>query len=733
MNFKNNKSGAAFTADLAVLFCLLLFAVLSCKRDNGELMRFSELGAVSKEYTVSQDAGEVAIQVYSNDQVQLSLANDSTTWIHLDSTGTITGDSSFNVRYDANPGLPRMGKVVLYAQVAKRYDTVLIKQKGTADPVLQFVNTNASVLGKTDNRIQTVLRTNIPLNQLKKEVIYLDSSQGWVSDDLKLTQDSLLSFTVKANPSQTQLRNAQLKLSYTDGWEVAHSTTLYLLQSNAQDLFGTKAAFTDVRLWAGEKITSDIFIEGVVISDKSSQNMGDIQQTTPTVIDYTSNNTTAYVESLDGKYGFRILTATANDNVFTRYSRVQVLLKGASVEREEHPDRYTLTGVTSAMVMSQVAGTAADLPKKEKRMAALTDDDIYTYTTLQDCEFPIRKGPLTPVNEGYTSLFNANRTTKYPLLMRDRDGASMFLLTNMTCPYRRDGSMLPYGSGTVSGIVVHELFTRFEYEDAPDENDYGNIGTYQLRHVSKSDIRLAADFSNNFSGLLAEYQYPQITNGVAYPTNGPNGSLKCSAGSAITLATDYTYLGLCGASNLGNTNPLGNGVLLPDGTKQNAINTTNSDGKGGATNAALNTTCTWWNTAKNRGEAWVLQLNTAGISTNQLSLQFTAVNKPSAGAGTPRFWRIDWSDTDDMEGTWHTIAYYTVPDIAYYSNTLYHQLAAYKNINVPLPLSLLGRSNVYIRLIVDKNLCSTGNTYATAPITQSIGSSIGYLAVRYNK
>ncbi|ANH81629.1 hypothetical protein A8C56_12140 [Niabella ginsenosidivorans] len=730
MNFRNNKPVTAF---VTALFCLLLFAALSCKRDNGDLVRFSELGAVSKEYTVPQEAGQVAIQVYTNDKVQLSLANDSSAWIHLDSVGTITGDSTFTVRYDANPGLPRMGKIVLYAQAAQRYDTVLIRQKGALDPVLQFVNTNASVLGKTDNTVETVLKTNIPLNQLKREVIYLDSAQGWVADDLKLTKDSLLSFTVKANPSQTQLRSAQLKLSYTDGWQVEHVATLYLLQSNAQNLFGTKASFTDVRAWAGGRIVSDIFIEGIVVSDKSSQNMGDIRQTTPTVIDYSSNNTTVYIESPDGNYGFKMLTATASDNIFTRYSRVQILLKGTSVELEQNPNRYTITGVTSSMVMSQVAGSDADLPKKEKTMAALTDDDIYTYTTLTDCELPIRKGPLTPVNEGYTILYNANRTTKYPLLMRDRNGASMFLLTNMTCPYRRDGSMLPYGSGKISGIVVHELFPRFEYEDAPDESDYGNIGRYQLRHVSKSDLQLAVDFSNSFSGLLVEYQYPKITDGVAYPTNGSNGSLRSSAGSAITLTGDWSYLGLCGAANLGNTNPLGNGVLLPDGTRQNTAGTTNSDGKGAASNAALNTACVWWNNEKNRGEAWILQLSTAGISTDRLSLQFTALNRPGSGAGTPRFWRVDWSDTGDMDGEWHTVAYYTVPDVAYYSNTLYHQLAAYKNINIPLPLSLLGKPNVYIRLIVDKNLCSTGNTYATAPITQSIGSSIGYLAVRYNK
>ena len=32
----------------------------------------------------------------------------------------------------------------------------------------------------------------------------------------------------------------------------------------------------------------------------------------------------------------------------------------------------------------------------------------------------------------------------------------MYMFTNMTCTYRRDGETLPYGSGSITGIVVHE-------------------------------------------------------------------------------------------------------------------------------------------------------------------------------------------------------------------------------------------------------------------------------------
>ena len=85
-------------------------------------------------------------------------------------------------------------------------------------------------------------------------------------------------------------------------------------------------------------------------------------------------------------------------------------------------ERYILKKVTSAMVMSSVSGSAADIPQKVKRYNELTDMDVYTWVTLADCELPVRKGSLTPINEGYARSTNANRETKYPMLVRDKNG-----------------------------------------------------------------------------------------------------------------------------------------------------------------------------------------------------------------------------------------------------------------------------------------------------------------------
>ena len=155
-----------------------------------------------------------------------------------------------------------------------------------------------------------------------------------------------------------------------------------------------------------------------------------------------------------------------------------------------------------------------------KRYNELTDMDVYTWVTLADCELPVRKGSLTPINEGYARSTNANRETKYPMLVRDKNGDSFYMLTNTTCKYRRDGSMLPYGSGNISGVLVHETHDRFVWMGS---KDMGDIGRYQIRHLTREDIALEKDFENSFSALLTEYRYGKLESHIFRPTTGDNG------------------------------------------------------------------------------------------------------------------------------------------------------------------------------------------------------------------
>ena len=140
-----------------------------------------------------------------------------------------------------------------------------------------------------------------------------------------------------------------------------------------------------------------------------------------------------------------------------------------------------------------------------------------------------------------------------------------------------------------------------------------------------------------------------------------------------------------------------------------------------------------------------MKVSTQGISTDQLSMQINVMNSQQSWF-TPRFWIAEWSETEsqdpEYDTEWKPIGEYTVPDVSVWANTLYSSLVAYKCINFELPLEMLGKENVYIRLRPTSDICSDGADYANARLQDctagtslhaSHASSISYIAIRYNK
>lgn len=749
---------------------LLLTALAGCAAactDDPDEVPVIELGAVKGEYIVPAQSGTVEVEVYSNRGCNVSFL-EATPWAEAH-TGRIPGDGAFSVTYGANDSFARVARLLLQDDSGRRRDTVYIRQEGLIEERLVFPAPNISVKGSAaEGSVSVPLDTNIGSERLTTKVVYPDeNASGWISDVRIDDAAGRLLFATQANPDQENMRSAEITLSFTNGWDKVTATKLYIVQANARDDFGTEKTFAEIRALCGPgqvvTIENDYYISAWVVSDAAGGNMGANPMTTESTINYEMCKKTAYVESIDGSMGFLIETETADDNIFMRYSRIQLSLKGVRLVHDTDPGRFALKGVKSAMIISSELGSAADIPHKEKRISQLTDDDIYTYVTLTDCELPIRKGPLTPINEGYANATGANRTEKCASLVRDIEGEHIYLYTNTTCLYRRDGSRLPYGSGKLSGIVVHELFPRFEWEDnaSGDDESYGYIGRYQLRHVSKSDFDgLADDFEESFSALLTEYRFLQYDNNKVYPTYGTNGylthSYKDGTGAIKILANeDFSYLGPVGnkssfifGSNIGNVN--GMGIILEDGTDwwrdfADVNNNTSGDTSGGGKGKVPRKNNAegpawvdwyWWDKANDRGHAWIVNFSTEGISTDVLSMQVSVLNDryDSGKYGSPRYFDVAWSETGDMnaDGDWTYIASYTVPDMARWSPaTRYWQYAGWKPVDVKLPLEMLGRKNVYIRLQAARNLGGSLDEYAAQPIDSP--SCMNYFAIRYNK
>ncbi len=796
----------AFSASVVFL------TALSCSLDETADVKLVELGTPLEDNVciVEAEGGEYELEIYSNGSYHIEML-DQSSWLTL-SAMKGNGDGTLTLTSTGNDEFKRMTSFALCSDVDERRDTVYVKQKGKIEANLSMGNTSMVVPG-AGGESKASLSTNIPFEYFKVNVDYNDPENvGWL-DPEKVSmagdgQDRTLSIWTDPNPDDVSVRTASLNLSFVDGWGDKVALELIVMQKNSNEGLGVLKSFAEIRSTYpnGGEVTEDYILEGIVVSNTEGGNAGENEQISASAIDYTVSQRTVYVQSLDGKYGFSLLTETEEDNIFKQFNKVRVLLKGTEIYLFDNPAKYyQIMGVKKSMVASNVKAAESEIVVKQKHFNELTDDDIFTYVTLKDVEFPVRKGSICPINEGYSIAGKSDRIAKFPLLVRDINGDSFYMYTNTVCTYRNDGTRVPQGSGNISGVIVHERFSRFEWKNGMDlldmetDPELGNIGRYQIRHQTKSDIydQMQMDFKDSFSELLVEYRYwnPDIENGVQRPTYGDNGWFthtyqKKYTGTEAKEYTEEVYkqhmsaevcfsylgpIGLAGTmfgANTGNVNGLGivldsdkdrynpemsewvgefNGTrqwLAPETSMADAeipmrvANAGSGAGKGWCSSDCYCAfrSLKWWDFDQNRGYAWMLNFSTKGVS-SKLSMQISVLNS-SQRFHSPRYWKAEWSEVDSMDPSkdaqWHPIGEYTVPDISQWTGTLFSSVVGYKAINMDLPAELLGKDNVYIRLMPVNDLCSSGGDYTDTFITDDEdgdkhASSIDYIAIRYNK
>lgn len=704
---------------LAGILTAGLFIAVSCEYDDAAKVDLVELGATQDEYVFEAENGSQKIAVLANGPYHIEKLDDSD-WFTL-SSKTGEKDDSLTVTCSFNEEFKRMSYLVLCSDLDSRRDTIAIKQKGLIEALLSKENTSVILAGAGGTQEEDIL-TNVPFSYMTVKTIYgSETDNAWLKSFSISDSDSdnrQLSITSDPNTDANNPRTAIVDLSYSDGWGDKVELTLNIVQKTSKESIGKDVSFSEVfdSYATGKEIEDYVIMTGIVVSNTASGNAGENEQVTTSAIDYTGSKSTVYLESLDGKKGVCLITSTADDNVFNQYDKVQLLLYGTTATMYSEPDRVVIKNVAKNMVVSRVSGTKADVPVKEKHIGELTDDDVYTYVSLKDVEFPVRKGSITPVNEGYAIGTNANRLSKYPLMVRDINGDNLFMYTNTVCLYRNDGTRLPYGSGSVSGVIVHERFSRFEWRDGADplemeeDTELGNIGRYQIRHMSKDDIwgKMNDSVENSFSKILTEYRFwnPDSENEVCRPTYGENGwfthtyqtKYTGTESKNYTMATynqhmaaggSYEYLGPMGNNanymfgyNAGNVN--GIGIVLdltkehynsamsslvsfnPDGsvewcgpnaTSSDAVGTTGINYNGSTSMLGKSNVyggCYtaflsnyWWDYDTGRPYGWLLNFSTEGISANHISMQFSVLNTQQTWYA-PRFWKAEWSLTDSQ-------------------------------------------------------------------------------------
>ena len=301
------------------------------------------------------------------------------------------------------------------------------------------------------------------------------------------------------------------------------------------------------------------------------------------------------------------------------------------------------TGIAAEHIMQKEAGSPVQ--PREVYIRDLTDEMLFSLVRLRDVEIAMPYGGLVNYDEYYVSgggvnVYGKNLTKYYGTCLRDINGDHLYMLTNFGVDYRRHS--LPMGSGTVTGILTREY-----------NSNFGEMGAFQIRHLTQAEIALDPSRENSFSKVLVEWTCVKpagFKEGVTHvaPTTGPaSASLYKSNADGFYNA----FLAGSGRIYFGNK-PRGD----VDSNGQGTANTV----KGGGMYSALWDTDTYW---------LISNVSTSGIR-SQLSLQIETNSLLATG---PRDFVVEYS-TDGTSWTAVPGGSYTVIGQCDSKNALPHYM-----------------------------------------------------------
>lgn len=426
------------------------------------------------------------------------------------------------------------------------------------------------------------------------------------------------------------------------------------------------------------------FIEGVIVSDFRSLNMGDNPQLAWNEVDLRVNYCTAYIQNEDATAGFRILFDDIYDNRAPRFSKVRINLGGAAVQLDR--GGYTISGVSKRDV--EVVSSAT-VPAKVKTILQLSEADIYTYVTVSDVEFLSKEGSYTNVNEYMvqTSYLNAFKKPKgmncidqAGVYLKDKEGEVLFLPVNTTCEWRRRGDRLPQGIGSVSGIVVPANFDRF-----------GDVGPLALRISGPKDVAIPMESASNYKTIVEwnwDRNYKHALNlekqgDVHWLSikNVPADRVLPDVGTGFLSTTVDATMMLTPEYNTRNTH---DGHRVGIGSRPGAA-------------LRLDAESSKWFTP---GAALVIETTTKNFSGSFMTLDFTwcaGTGKVEESYGYPAQWQVAYSV--DGRNFLPLQKVFSLRPIAYEKSPLsYYAAPGFVENSIVLPGFLLGQEKIWIRI-----------------------------------
>lgn len=468
--------------------------------------------------------------------------------------------------------------------------------------------------------------------------------------------------------------------------------------------------FESVRKLAGKsstvKLEDGLFIEGILVSDRTSLNMADNPNVKWNQVDLGENFRTMYIQSEDGRYGFRLISSSLY-NPFPRFAKVRVDLSGAELLREDNPERYTVRGI-GPEDMTVIDGYVETLPKK-LHISELKDEDIYTYVSVQDLEFAGKHGSFANVYEPgvqqtWLNAFKkaSGNADSWPTMLKDGKGDVIYMLVNTKCTWRRKGDWLPQGKGEIAGVLVHSPMRR-----------HGGVGPYSIRPAGLNEIRIAKEpdtsyetvvewnWNRNYEcaldleGGLVEWIVNDVLKSDRIHADIGKGYLSTTCGADMTVAPEYdSRSALDGCEGR-------YGYGYGEGSREYGAVCFISD-------------AAQWYEFDARGnavpsQAVLVETSTAGCEGSIVTFDFTwmaGMNRKIAYAwGFPAEWQVAWSEDGSQ---WHDAGEPVVLRPMYWNdkeikevgkrNLSYDAALGFTEHSVRMPAEVLGKEKLFIRI-----------------------------------
>ena len=448
------------------------------------------------------------------------------------------------------------------------------------------------------------------------------------------------------------------------------------------------------------KIEENISLGGVVTAVPSGQRLANNEmpfQNSFYDVNLRLAQKCAYMEDPDGKAAVQLLFLS--DKAAQKLNRAAVAelnLNGCVLIKEGN--RYIIDGLKSESVISVGEEGSSPIPDRQLYISELTAEDIFTYVTLKDCEFPIKNGTFINVDETYITKnkegrnLGKNQADGWERAVIDLHGGKIYMHVNANMTGRRKSAGVPKGVGSISGIIVDTY-----------NPHYGETHTWGIRPGCSDDIHFSWSGTAGYN-VLAAWDWNRKSEGLIPAEYGKGYMTTDVPDCKIGRIHDFDNLTIELPQD---KNPDSRGLRgkVEDGALQISA-----------------PACNWWNWDKDEGRSLILAIPTTGLSGKQMFVAFTmsAGCQTSATSQTyPSYWNVSYSvdgknftPSGEKDVTMRSLPVPWISRSADMLDGYKYEMSAecglgYTEHVFYLPPELLGNKIVYIKIAPAKKILAT--------------------------